>query len=146
MRHFFKADGSRWTSVDDATFEMGLVNVLGDDWAHAIEVETIPSHGRDTLNPQTLAIIPYVEPTDFNEIAKQLEGAFIQLIPNHQGESYLTGSVKALVWGAKTAVTDAVRSGALVDARDIIESLTLPTEMQADQQTLISQLNSLIGD
>ena len=87
----------------------------------------------------------YMPKIDYEAIANQVETAFLQFIPNHQGESYLTGAVKALVWTAKPAVTEAIKAGALVDARDIIESLTLPTEMQTDQETLISQLNSLIG-
>ena len=85
---------------------------------------------------------PSLQP-DVNTV---LESAFLQLIPNHQGGSYLTGSVKAIVWGSKTAVMEAVKAGELTDAKDIIESLRLPTEMQADQASLVTLLNSLIGD
>lgn len=146
MRYFFKADGSEWKAVDDGVVNIGLGNVFGESWDSPIEwTDGHPGDGRNTLNVQTMEIVEYQPPIDYQSIANQIESAFLQFIPNHQGEAYLTGAVKALVWTAKPAVTEAIKAGALVDARDIIESLTLPTEMQSDQQTLISQLNSLIG-
>lgn len=87
----------------------------------------------------------FTAPIDYQAIALTLETAFLQLIPSHASGSYLTGSVKSVVWGAKSSVTEAIKAGAMVDAKDIIESLALPTEMQTDQQALVTQLTALIG-
>lgn len=70
---------------------------------------------------------------------EQMQAAFQAMLPNHLGQSYCTTAVIKAVEDAKLEITDANEldpTGSM--AKAILQSLSLPTEMQADQQTLLN--------
>lgn len=87
----------------------------------------------------------FVSKPDFAAVAKALENSFLGMLQTHVGQVYVTTQVKVDIWTAKPAITEALRAGALQDAKDILDSLALPTEMQSDQQALSAQLATIIG-
>lgn len=79
-----------------------------------------------------------LEPYSFLTLNQKLEAAFKTVLPQHLGQPYLTNSVISQIMMAKVAVIDANNidpTGFLGKAT--IEGLTLPTEMEADRQTLL---------
>ena len=78
-----------------------------------------------------------MEPTP-KSLNKQLEEAFLQILPSHIGQPYLTDTVIAIIMTAKEGVIDANNidpTGALAAAT--IRGITLPSEMEADRQQLL---------
>lgn len=71
-------------------------------------------------------------PTPEN-IKRILENKFLELLPKHENESYLTPEVADKIIGAKLKISEAISLGNIKLVTKIFESLqSLPNEMQND--------------
>lgn len=75
------------------------------------------------------------KPLTLNE---KLNQKFKQMIPAHIGQPYLTAQVITDIMVAKQAVTDANNEGLGDFAKVIIQGMSLPKEMTADRDVLLS--------
>lgn len=125
MHYLYNADGSYVGAYDTAS----LVKAPED----CIEGPA-PASGADKfLNGQ---LIPGAVPTSLNPL---LEAAFLQILPKHLNQPYLTDAVISDMMKTKVAVFDANTidpSGSLGKA--LTRSLNLPLEMQEDKSYILS--------
>lgn len=71
------------------------------------------------------------------EVNETLESAFLNVLPKHLGQPYLTPEVMLAIGSLKQSVTDFNRLGLYAISSQMISGLKLPVEMEADKQALL---------
>lgn len=102
----------------------------------AIQAAQPPNHGLDRL--VNGVIVPYVAPVTPESFNTSLEQSFMAMLPDHIGQPYLTGTVISALGQAKLVVTEYNRLGQYALSKVVIQTITLPTEMDADRQQLLT--------
>ena len=125
IRYFFSQSGDYLGGFDE-----GSLDLVPSD---ATEVQTPPDHGLDKLINGV--IVPYVQPKTLNET---LESAFLSILPKHLGQPYLTNDLITQIGIIKQAITDFNKLGLYTISRGMLAGLVLPSEMEADRQSLIA--------
>jgi hypothetical protein len=110
---------------DENNAIMGVFNLAQQDATEEIAMEHL----------EVQAFINRPIPLDVN---KQLENAFLSVLPNHLGKSYLNVDLLLMIASLKQSVTDFNRLGLYTISKQMIEGLVLPEEMDADKQALLA--------
>ncbi len=73
--------------------------------------------------------------SDLNSV---LEEAYLQFLPNHIGQEYLTDELITGISTLKLVITDNNKNGLYALSKRLITNVTLPPQMEADRTALLA--------